>query len=60
MLVVFGVLGFLLLFLGYFMLAVLNYLDKVGYAEGEEQEHARADQTLRLSLLIRTFFSVTS
>ena len=42
MLVVFGVLGFLLLVLGYFMLTVLNYLDKVGYAEGEEQEHARA------------------
>ncbi len=42
MLVVLGVLGFLLLFLGYFMLAVLNYLDKVGYAEVEEQEHARA------------------
>ena len=39
---VFGVLGFLLLVLGYFMLSVLNYLDKVGYVKGEEQEHARA------------------
>jgi hypothetical protein len=42
MLVVVGVLGFLLLVSGYFMLAVLNYLDKLGYAEGEEQGHARA------------------
>jgi hypothetical protein len=42
MLVVCGVLGFLLLVSGYFMLTVLNYLDKVGYVEGEEQGHARA------------------
>jgi hypothetical protein len=42
MLVVVGVSGFLLLVSGYFMLAVLNYLDKVGYAEGEEQGHAHA------------------
>jgi hypothetical protein len=42
MLVVFGVLGFLILVSGYFMLAVLNYLDKVGYVEGEEQENVRA------------------
>jgi hypothetical protein len=44
MLVVFGVLGFLLLVSGYFMLTVLNYLDKVGHVEGEEQENARAKQ----------------
>jgi len=42
MLVVCGVLGFLLLVSGYFMLSVLNYLDKVGYVEEEEQGHARA------------------
>jgi len=43
MLVAFGVLGFLLLLSGYFILAVLNYLYKIGYIEGEEQENARAN-----------------
>ena len=38
MLVVFGVLGLLLLVSGYFMLAVLNYLDKVECLETENQE----------------------
>jgi len=42
MLVVFCVLGFLLLLSGYFILVVLNYLDKIGYIEGEEQENVRA------------------
>ena len=40
--VFFGVLGFLLLVSGYFILTVLDYLDKVEYVEGEEQEDARA------------------
>jgi len=40
--VFFGVLGFLLLVSGYFILSVLNYLDKVGYVEGEGQENVRA------------------
>ena len=44
MLVVFSVLGFLLLLSGYFILTVLNYLDKVGYIEREEQENVRAKQ----------------
>jgi len=38
MFVVLSVSGLLLLVLGYFMLAVLNYLHKVENFEGEEQE----------------------
>jgi len=38
MFLVLSVSGLLLLVLGYFMLAVLNHLDKVEYVEGEEQE----------------------
>jgi hypothetical protein len=41
MLLVFSVSGFLLLLSGYFILTVLNYLDKVGYNEREEKENVR-------------------